>query len=52
LGRALAPFGSLSTGKLMLPAPHGRKEEGRKGTQYCSTSSRPTSHLRCGQLHV
>jgi len=25
-GRALGPFGGLSTGQLMLPAPHGREE--------------------------
>jgi len=25
-GRVLGPFGGLSTGQLMLPSPHGRKE--------------------------
>jgi len=32
-GHALGPFGGLSTGQLMLPAPHGRKE----GTQHQHT---------------
>ena len=26
-GRALGPLGGLSTGQLMLPAPHGREEK-------------------------
>jgi len=37
-GRALGPFKGLSTGQLMLPAPHGRKEGGKGSATISATN--------------
>jgi len=37
-GRALGPSGGLSTGQIMLPAPHGSKEGRKEGGQLSTQS--------------